>query len=73
MCAFTRKDLWAGDICDYAAILWVLGRSLLSEQIINILNLYLSYEHYNHIMCIDISPPTDGGGSMSHMLVIWSL
>ena len=24
----TRRDLWDGDICDYAAIQWVLGRSL---------------------------------------------
>ena len=24
----TRRDLWDGDICDYAAIWWVLGRSL---------------------------------------------
>ena len=24
----TRKDLWDEDICDYAAIFWVLSRSL---------------------------------------------
>ena len=27
----TRRDLWDGDICDYAAIWWVLGRSFVNK------------------------------------------
>ena len=49
----TRRDLWDGDICDYAAISWVLGRSL-SRRIktiahnfpflnVNDVNIYLLY------------------------------